>query len=156
MASSFRDDLYKRPNLAIEGVSPDYFRRPALPSWVDPTISPNLPNLPLPMPPGGQHPFPAPLPVLQRPPLEVDPSDRNPYNDPDYSPFLITQNPLVGAAGLPQGGLLGRLRSVLAERAGNTARDDGALNSPIDTAVAERSPESEDRPVRMLARRIVG
>jgi hypothetical protein len=79
-----------------------------------------------------------------RPPREVNPSDRNPYNDPDYSPFLITHNP----AGAAQGGLLGRLLAVLAEQ--NTSRDDNSIAAP-----SEAVPPQEDRPVRILARRAV-
>lgn len=88
-------------------------------------------------------------------PLEVDPSEHNPYNDPDYierpyhSPFLITQNQSAGA-GDPQGGLSGRLLALLAEQARGSGESSIAL--PGDAGPSE---ESEDKPVRILARRIV-
>jgi hypothetical protein len=102
-----------------------------------------------------QRPFPAPLPLPQRPPLEVDPSERNPYNDPDWSPFLITQYPPTDAGDIPQGGLLGRLLSVLAEQARSGASGDGVPNSRMDATIASSPLDSEDRPVRILARRVV-
>jgi hypothetical protein len=94
MASS-KDNLYQRPNLAIDGVMPDYFRRPDLPSWA---TSPNLratpPRWPAPLssPPPGPG-FPDPPPTQRAPqPHDVDPPAENPYNDPDYNPnFLVTK-----------------------------------------------------------------
>src|SRR5579872_5242107 len=108
MTSSFRDDPYRRPNFATNGTIPGYLR-PRVPPI--PPVFPDQPP-PWPEPPSVPAPFPAPLPSQQPPAHEVDPSDRNPYNDPDWSPFLITERQVA-----PQGGLLGRLLAVLAEQA---------------------------------------
>ena len=114
-----------------------------------PPFVPAPPLLPSPKKP--ESPFPAPS--LR--PHEVDPSEHNPYNDPDYierpyqSPFLITQSQSSGA-GDPQGGLPGRLLALLAEHARGSGESSIAL--PGDAGPSE---ESEDKPVRILARRIV-
>ena len=145
MTSSFRDDPYRRPNFATDGAIPSYFRRPQVPPI--PPIFPTQPA-PWPEPPSVSPPFPAPWPSQQQ--HEVDPSDRNPYNDPDYSPFLITENAPTDPS-VSQGGLLGRLLAMLSD-AGGVSQEDSSVTSGRD---AVPSQESEDRPVRILARRIV-
>jgi hypothetical protein len=96
MASS-KDNLYQRPNYAIDGIVPNYFRRPALPAWITPpNFQPNQPPWPTPPsappPPGWGFPDPtSPLPMPRS--HDVDPPEENPYNDPDYNPnFLVTKN----------------------------------------------------------------
>jgi hypothetical protein len=88
---------------------------------------------------------------LPHPPLEVDPSERNPYNDPDWSPFLVTHNQSTDAAGVPQGGLLGRLLAALAEQSrGTSGNESSARAAKTDAAL----PEAQ-QPVRILGRRVV-
>jgi hypothetical protein len=100
VASSFRENLYQRPNLAITGTEiPEYLRR-VLPPYANnpPVILPRDPNNPFGDPPHFH---------------EVDPPNLNPYNDPDYNPnFLVTQNPLGQVGDEPGGGLLVVLRAL--------------------------------------------
>ena len=113
---SSKDDLYRRPNFAVDGIIPYYFRRSVLPdwatspqtyptapspwstpSWQPPSWPPSAPSLPL-LPPGTGS-----FPALSSPPEpprlhDVDPPEQNPYNDPDYNPnFLVTKNSSEGA-----------------------------------------------------------
>src|SRR6266404_5139493 len=71
MAFSYRDNLGQRPNFAIMGTEiPERLRR-TRPAWTDdpPVIPSPNPNDPFGNPP--------------RPALELDPPERNPYNDPE-------------------------------------------------------------------------
>jgi hypothetical protein len=149
MASSFRDDPYRRPNLATGGAIPSYFRAPRVPAI--PPIFPT-PPAPWPQPPNPIIPFPAPLPV---PPHDVDPPESNPDNDPNYSPFLVTKNQAMETVDTPQGGLLGRLLAALAEQANNASNGGRVGNSDTEAATAVPRDEVEDQPVRILARRII-
>jgi hypothetical protein len=93
MTSSFRDDRYSRPNLALRGTIPDFMRRPLLPGWITPLPAP----APAPIWPAPPAPTPErevfPPALQMRPSHEVDPPEENPYNDPDFNPnFLVTQN----------------------------------------------------------------
>ena len=102
------------------------------------------------------------MPPLQiRPPHEVDPSKHNPYNDPDYSPFLVTENLAVKAGDDSQGGLLGRLLALCAEQTRSAASADGS-DGPNDPRIGpmlatprQEFPDAAQQPVRILARRVV-
>ncbi len=131
------------PHLWVPSTKPDLRELPSLPH----TFFPSPPT-----PENKSSPFPDPLP----PPHDVDPSERNPYNDPDYSPFLITENRSSVADGAPQGGLLGRLLALYNHQsqgiAGNTGLDDPRL---AYVAPAQEFPDNEQTPIRILARRVV-
>lgn len=110
---------------------------PALPTW----------PLPLPSPPGGISPFPDPPPIPplpKRPPHEVDPSEKNPYNDPDFNPnFLVTRN-LSGQTGDELvGGLLGMLLRGLMQE-GRVQQVDDSVSTP--NGASEHSSDSHDSP----------
>lgn len=154
MASSFQDDPYRRPNFAADGAIPSYLRRPRVPPippiFSDPSLAP------WPLPPAPKIPFPVPL---SAPPHDVDPPEGNPYNDPDYAPFLVTTNQ-AGMADAPRGGLLGRLLALLAEQAANASSDGGSEGeNPARTAEAfaasTQQSDHEQKPIRILGRRVV-
>jgi hypothetical protein len=104
MGSSFRDNLYQWPNFAIMGTEiPERLirRRPA---WTDnpPIVPPADPDNPYGDPPHFH---------------DVDPPARNPYNDPNYSPFIATEKLSAKASdGLGGGGLLGMLLRALMQQ----------------------------------------
>ncbi len=189
MAFSYRDNVRQRPNFATMGTGiPDRLRR-ARPAWVEdpPVIPPRNPNKPFDDPP--------------RPAHELDPPERNPYNDPDYSPFIVTENQkgqageesaggLLGmlltmmphgqvqlgadppsvsnrapeydskSYGSPQGSLFGKLPALQPEPARNAV--DAYVRYDPDRASAARTtaappqemPTTEQRPVRILSRRL--
>jgi hypothetical protein len=117
----------------------DLWNQPTKPHLNDtPRPSPVPPTWPLPLPsrPGGKSPFtdPPPIPLPQkRPPLEVDPSEKNPYNDPDFNPnFLVTKN-LSGQTGdEPVGGVLGMLLRGLMQQ-GQVQQGDDSVPLPNGT-----------------------
>jgi hypothetical protein len=107
MASPVRDDAYRRPNFAVDGAIPEYFRRPA---WFNPQIPSTLPSPPpgplpmppLPSPPRSTNPFPDPSP-LPRPPQAPPPHDVDP---PEHPNSLVTQNLSGRPEGAPENWLL--------------------------------------------------
>ncbi len=128
---------------------------PVLPAW---------PYLPLPSSPGNNNPFGDPpkiSPQQERPPHEVDPPGQNPYNDPDYRPFRVTENLLAKAGDGSPGGLLGRLLALHAEQTriaadayGNDGPND-ARGGPMYATPPQEFPDAAQKPVRVLARRII-
>jgi hypothetical protein len=125
MAFSFRDNLRQKPNFATMGTEiPEYLRR-TLPAWSqDPPINPSRdPDNPFGDPP--------------RPTLELDPPERNPYNDPDYSPFIVTENLSAKAGYDPDSGLPALLQPVM-------RRDQAQLVGSLPNAGAEYNPGIHD------------
>ena len=120
MAYSLKEDLYPRPNFARPGTEMPLDLRRRLPTWpvYPPIVPPPDPNNPFGDPPHFH---------------EVDPPEQNPYNDPDYSPFLVTTRDAPG-------GLFGMLLRVVKEQ--NQLQPGADLDTP-------------PKPVRMLARRQV-
>ena len=164
MASPFRDNPYRRPNFAADGTIPGYLTRPQIPPI--PPIFRTRPA-PWPDPPTVPGPFPVPVPQT-RAPHEVDPSERNPYNDPEPNPrgdpawdpnFLVTGNQSLQEGAAP-GCLLGRLLSVLAKQAegapNNYGKGSAGAPSVAKTdAVAPEESHAEQNPIRILGRRVV-
>lgn len=137
MVSSFRDNLYRRPNLANTGTEiPERFirRRPA---WTNnPAIVPPAnPNDPYGDPPHFH---------------ELDPPERNPYNDPDYSPFIVTRN-LSGQSGdKPVGGLLGMLLAMMQQ----SQVQPGADSVSAPDGAPEYNSDSDGSPQGLLGRQL--
>ena len=136
MGSSFRDNLYQRPNFAIMGTEiPEHLIR-RRPRWTDnpPIVPPADPDNPYGDPPHFH---------------DVNPPERNPYNDPDYSPFIVTEK-LSAKAGEPGGGgLLGILLRAMMPQ--------GQVQPSSDTAstpnrASEFNPNSYGRPQGLLGR----
>jgi hypothetical protein len=99
MAFSFKDEFYQRPNFAVLGTQiPDSLRRFLPPYANTPPIVPPDPNNPFGDPPHFH---------------DVNPPEQNPYNDPDYSPFLVTEKQTAKVGDESDGGLLGMLRAVM-------------------------------------------
>jgi hypothetical protein len=149
MAFFYRDNLRQRPNFAIMGTEiPERLRR-TRPGWTDdpPVIPPRNPDKPFSDPP--------------RPTLELDPPERNPYNDPDYSPFIVTENLSANAGDKPDGGLLGRWLALNDERALNTVDAYGDNGSGVSrvaqayTTPPQESPAVSEKPIRKLSRRLI-
>jgi hypothetical protein len=93
------EELHQRPNFAIMGAGiPDRLRR-TLSEWTDnpSIIGPSNPANPFGDPPRLH---------------EVDPPEHNPYNDPAYSPFLVTKALSTKADDAAAGGLLGMLSAM--------------------------------------------
>ena len=114
MAFFYRDNLRQRPNFAIMGTEiPERLRR-SRPAWTGdpPVIPPRNPDKPFSDPP--------------RPTLELDPPERNPYNDPDYSPFIVTENLSANAGDKPDGGLLGMLHAMMQQGQVQPVADPGS------------------------------
>jgi hypothetical protein len=125
---------------------------PAAPSSKDTLPAP--PTLIPPLPSPGTNPFPTPtLPLPKRPPHEVDPSERNPYNDLDYSPFIVTKNISERAPGEFGGGLLGRLLALQIQQ----SQVRPMAESPGQTPGASDDVQSSEsrRPIRSLVARIL-
>ena len=148
MASSFKDDSYRRPNFAIDGATPEYFRRPRLPQWVDPRGLPTLPSPPpvpwvpsLPSPPKGRNPFTDPL-AVPPPPQTPPPHDVDPPNNPNW---LIAEN-LSGRAESARnvapaespGGLLGMLYEMMRQ---GGPKPDAGFDSNREEASEQAPPE---------------
>ncbi|MDI1265896.1 MAG: hypothetical protein PS018_21850 [bacterium] len=157
MTSSFRKYPYRTQNFAIDGVVPEYFSRPG---WLqkNPTTFLNPPNEPwAPLPPQdppASNPFPEPL--LKRPPLDVDPSEQNPYNDPDHNPnFLVTDQLLERERIESPGGLLGLLQEAMQRsKFQPDAISDGYVQDA--SSVGAQLPSIPTRPERRLVRRKIG
>jgi hypothetical protein len=120
--------------------------------------APPLTFFPSPSFPGNKDsPFPDPPP----PSHDVDPSERTPYNDPDYSPFLVTENLSGQADAKPAGGFLGRLLALQDEWLRNAAaayKDDGSgypRMAQTDAAPPQEFPDAAPKPVHILSRRAV-
>src|SRR5579863_3329289 len=158
MASSFRDNPYRRPNFATDGAIPSYLSKPRNPP-IPPIFSPQ--PAPWPDPPTVPGPFPAPIPVPQiRPPHDVNPPESNPDNDPNYSPFLVTENQAMGTVDTPQGGLLGRLLAVFSEQANNASNSFGSGRENLSRmaeadAASPQELDDEQKAIRILGRRVV-
>lgn len=133
MGLSFRDDFYRRPNFATLGTEiPERLIR-RLPAWADnPPISPANPNNPYGDPPRLH---------------EVDPPERNPYNDLDYSPFIVTEIPSANiGVESDYGGLLRMMRATM---------QDGQVRPSVvsDSNGESEYPDSNDsRPGGLLGR----
>lgn len=120
---------------------PERFRR-APPAWTKdpPIIPPKNPAKPFDDPP--------------RPTLELDPPERNPYNDLDYSPFIVTDNPSARTGD----GLLGMLLRAMMQQ--NQIQPDAESSFALDAAEVYAALPREfatapQKPVRILARRTI-
>lgn len=123
-----------------------------------PPILPIWPFIRLPSSPGNSSPFGDPPripPQPEHPPLEVDPSERNRYNDPDFNPdFLVTDNLAGRVGGVPAGGLLGMLLRATAQQA-QIQPDAQFASAPDDVDACGCAPGSCgcSKQVRFLSRR---
>jgi len=120
MVFSYKDNLHQRSNFAIMGTEISERLRRALPAWASdlPVIRPQNLN--------------DPFGDLPRPSHDVDPSERNPYNDPDYSPFLVTENRSGRAGSETAGGLLGILLRATMQQ-GQVHPGNDSVSVPSDT-----------------------
>jgi hypothetical protein len=126
-------------------------------------ILPPPPTWPLPSPSGGETPFPDPpsvYPPKMRPPRDVDPPARNPFNYPDEE-FVVTENRSGRAGNEPVGGLFGLMRTVMQQGqiqpgAGpNESGDpDAGRAAQIHFARPPQFPISPEKPIRILSRRL--
>jgi hypothetical protein len=120
MATSFRGNLYRRPDFAIMGTDiPERLRRPR-PPWTDnpPIVPPADPNNPFGDPPRFH---------------EVDPPEQNPYNDPVYRPFIVTENLSGQTDGEPVGGWPGMLLRATMQQGQVQPRTD-SVSMPNDAS----------------------
>ena len=123
MAFSYRDNLRQSPNFAITGTEiPERLRR-TLPPWTtDPPVIPS----PNPTGPFGDPP---------RPPHDVDPPKNNTYNDPNYSPLIVTESLSARKGDEPVGGLPGMLMRAMMQQSPNTN------SAPEHVAVNNGAPQ---------------
>jgi hypothetical protein len=138
MAFSYRDNLRRRPDFVIIGAEiPERLRR-ARPAWTDdpPVIPSPNPNDPFGDPP--------------RPALELDPPERNPYNDPEYipfpyhSPFIVTESRSGQGGNKPAGGVLGRLLAMMQQAKVQPGADSASTpnNAPEYDSNSYGSPQA--------------
>lgn len=87
----------------------------------------------MPLVPAGPSPFVDP--PKEHSPHDVEPSERNPYNDLDYSPFIVTDNPSAKSGDEPSmGGLPGMLLRAMMQQ--------GQVQPGVDSAsITSGAPE---------------